>query len=213
MGYVQLTIASDEFDDKPQHTVDVLDDVPVKSIVNEIQKEFALKGSFALWLKRSKQELDSNRTLSELNIKTGAELEFGRKAKRIPAGASEINGPKRGYFTVDGATETFPVVWQPALIGRSTDTASASLLAVDLNALDKTKSTSRQHASVSENGGSFTIQRIAENNTASVDGTSIGYLSPVPLRHGSEVRLGALSLKFHIEDNPDWTPPDEVTIS
>jgi predicted component of type VI protein secretion system len=86
-------------------------------------------------------------------------------------------------------------------------------LAVDLNALDKTKSTSRQHASVSENGGSFTIQRIAENNTASVDGTSIGYLSPVPLRHGSEVRLGALSLKFHIEDNPDWTPPEEAAIN
>lgn len=208
MAYIQLTIASDEFDDKPQHSVELLDDVPVKSIVNEIQKEFGLKGSFAIWHRRSKQELDTNRTLSEMGIQTGAELEFGRKAKRIPAGAVEINGPKRGYFTVEGSTVTFAVAWMPALIGRSTDSASASLLAVDLTALDKSKGTSRQHASVSESGGAFTIQRLAENNPVMVNGTQIGYLSPVPLRDGGVVKLGSLSLTFHVEDNADWTPPE-----
>ncbi|GEM_PF-1485673 len=202
--YIQLTIASDEFEDKPQHLVEVLGSVPVKSIVFEIQKEFNLKGSFAVWLKRSKQELDTNRTLSEQNIKTGAELEFGRKAKRIPAGALEITGPKRGFFTVDGASETFPLVWQPTLIGRSTDTASASVLAVDLIAIDKNKTISRQHASVSENGGLFTIQRLAEGNPVIVDGVQIGYLSPVPLRDRSSIKIGSVTLIFYVEDNAEY---------
>lgn len=200
MGYVEITIASDEFDDKPQHLVQVADDAPVKSIVFEIQKEFGLKGSFALWLKRNKQELDTNRSLKEYNISTGTELEFGRKAKRIPAGAVEITGTKRGYFTVDGASETFGVVWQPALIGRSTDAASASLLAVDLTNIDKTKTISRQHASISENGGAFTIQRINENNTLMVDNVQVGYLSPVPLNDRSVVKMGNITLTFHIEE-------------
>ncbi len=208
--YIELTIASDEFEDKPQHLVSVLGSVPVKSIVFEIQKEFNLKGSFALWLKRSKQELDTNRTLGEQNIRTGAELEFGRKAKRIPAGSLEITGPKRGFFTVEGSSETFAVVWQPALIGRSTDTASASVLAVDLTVVDKNKSTSRQHASVSENGGTFSIQRIAEGNVVMVDGTQIGYLSPVALRHLSVVKVGAVTLTFNIEDNTEYVKEEEV---
>jgi len=202
--YIQLTIASDEFEDKPQHLVDVLGSVPVKSIVFEIQKEFNLKGSFALWLKRSKQELDINRTLSEQSINTGAELEFGRKAKRIPAGSVEITGSKRGFFTVEGSKETFAVVWQPALIGRSTDTASASVLAVDLTPVDKSKSISRQHASVSENGGSFSIQRLAEGNPVTVDGTQIGYLSPVSLKHHSVVKIGMVTLTFNVEDNAEY---------
>jgi hypothetical protein len=206
--YIQITIASDEFDDKPQHAIDVLHSVPVKSIVFEIQKEFDLKGSFALWLKRSKQELDINRTLNEQNIKTGAELEFGRKAKRIPGGAAEITGPKRGFFTLDGASETFAVVWQPALIGRSTDSASATTLAVDLTGIDKTKSVSRQHASVSENNGAFTIQRLAEGNPVMIDGTQIGYLSPVPLKHRSVVKIGSVTLTFNIEDNAEYVPKE-----
>lgn len=206
--YIQLTIASDEFDDKPQHAVDVLNDVPVKSIVFEIQKEFNLKGSFGIWLKRTKQELDINRTLAEQSIKTGAELEFGRKAKRIPAGAAEITGPKRGFFTLDGANETFAVVWQPALIGRSTDNASATTLAVDLTAIDKSKSVSRQHASISENNGMFTIQRLAEGNPVTVDGGQIGYLSPVSLSHRSVVKIGAVTLTFNIEDNTEYVPKE-----
>lgn len=206
--YIQLTIASDEFDDKPQHAVDVLNNVPVKSIVFEIQKEFNLKGSFGIWLKRNKQELDINRTLSEQQIKTGAELEFGRKAKRIPAGAAEITGPKRGFFTIEGASETFAVVWQPALIGRSTDSASATTLAIDLTVIDKSKSVSRQHASVSENNGEFSIQRLAEGNPVTVNGTQIGYLSPVPLKHLSVVKIGNLTMTFHVEDNAEYVPKE-----
>lgn len=208
MSYIQITIGSDEFDDKPQHSVDVLSNVPVKSIVFEIQKEFNLKGSFAIWSKRNKQELNINQTLEEQNIKTGAELEFGRKAKRIPAGSAEITGPKRGFFTVSGANDAFGVVWQPALIGRSTDTASASTLAVDLTAIDKAKSVSRQHASISENNGAFTIQRLAEGNPVTVDNVQIGYLSPVPLNHNSVVKIGGVTLTFHVEDNAEYVPKE-----
>jgi len=90
------------------------------------------------------------------------------------------------------------------LIGRSTDTASASVLAVDLIAIDKNKTISRQHASVSENGGLFTIQRLAEGNPVIVDGVQIGYLSPVPLRDRSSIKIGSVTLIFYVEDNAEY---------
>jgi hypothetical protein len=186
----------------------VLNDVRVKNIVFEIQKEFNLKGSYSLWTRRTKAELDANRTLAELNVRTGAELEFGKKATRIPAGSVEIVGPKRGYFTAEGTKQTFPIVWQPALIGRGTDAATASQLAVDLVTLDSRKSVSRQHASVSESGGQFTIQRLNQNNTVDVNGSPIGYLQPVTIGDGTAVRVGSFNMVFHVEDSEEgFVPP------
>ncbi|NOG50146.1 MAG: hypothetical protein HND48_12465 [Chloroflexi bacterium] len=42
--YITMMISSDQFDDKPNHNVEVLADVPIKTIIYEIQKEFRAKG-------------------------------------------------------------------------------------------------------------------------------------------------------------------------
>ncbi|GIK27742.1 MAG: FHA domain-containing protein [Chloroflexi bacterium] len=201
--YITMMISSDQFDDKPNHNVEVLADVPIKTIIYEIQKEFQLKGAFALWTRNGKQELDANRTLRELNISKGAELEFGRRAMRIPPGAEEITGTQRGVLKVEGTTRSFMLAWQPALIGRSTDAASAAQLAIDLRDLDSNKTVSRQHARINEAEGEYLIQRVAENNQLIVDNKPLGYLAPVPLKPGSVIKLGNVSLVFQIEEIAD----------
>lgn len=199
--YIRMSITSDLFGEKPQQNVEVLGNVPVKTIILEILKEFGLKGAHGLWLKSTKQELDLNRTLAEQNIGTGTELEFGKRTMRFPAGASAIVGTMRGYFRIDGGDgRTFPIAWQPALIGRSTDAASASQLAVDLKDVDTTKSVSRQHAQLTENNGEYLIQRLAENNQLVVDGKQLARLSPVSLKSGSTVKVGNITMTFVLEE-------------
>lgn len=198
--YIRMSISSDLFVEKPQQNVEVLGNVPVKTVIYEVMKEFSLKGSYALWWKSTKQELDVNRTLAEQHVTMGAELEFGQRAMRFPAGSTQITGPMRGYFRAEGDGRTFPLAWQPALIGRSTDSASASQLAVDLKDLDQTKTVSRQHAQVTENNGEYLIQRLAENNQLVVDGRQLARLSPVAVKNGSVVKVGNLTLTFVIEE-------------
>lgn len=201
--YIRMSITSDLFVEKPQQNVEVLGSVPIKTVIFEIMKEFSLKGSYALWWKSTKQELDVNRTLAEQNVTIGAELEFGQRTMRLPSGATEITGKMRGYFRVEGDGRTFPLAWQPALIGRSTDQASASQLAVDLKDLDQSKTVSRQHAQVTENNGEYLIQRLADNNQLIVDGRQLARLSPVALKTGSVVKVGSQTLTFVLEEAID----------
>lgn len=201
--YIRMSITSDLFVEKPQQNVEVLGNVPVKTVIYEILKEFGLKGAYGLWFKSTKQELDLNRTLVEQNVGMGAELEFGKRTTRFPAGANEITGKMRGYFRVDGDGRTFPLAWQPALIGRSTDPASASQLAVDLKDVDQTKSVSRQHAQVTEDRGEYFIQRLADNNQLVVDNRQLARLSPAALKSGTVVKVGNLSMTFILEEVVD----------
>ncbi len=201
--YIRMSISSDLFVEKPQQNVEVLGNVPVKTVIYEILKEFGLKGAYALWWKNTKQELDVNRTLTEQNVTMGAELEFGQRAMRFPAGSTQITGRMRGYFRAEGDGRTFALAWQPALIGRSTDPASASQLAVDLKDIDHTKTVSRQHAQVTENNGEYLIQRLADNNQLVVDGRQLARLSPVGLKNGSAVKVGNLTLTFVLEEVSD----------
>lgn len=201
--YIRMSISSDLFVEKPQQNVEVLGSVPVKTVIYEVMKEFSLKGSYALWWKNNKQELDLNRTLADQHVTMGAELEFGQRALRFPAGSTQITGTMRGYFRAEGDGRTFPLAWQPALIGRSTDAASASQLAVDLKDIDQTKTVSRQHAQVTENNGEYLIQRLADNNQLVVDGRQLARLSPVGLKNGSVVKVGNLTLAFVLEEVVD----------
>lgn len=198
--YIRMSITSELFVEKPQQNVEILGSVPVKTIIYEIMKEFGLKGSYGLWFKSTKQELDLNRTLVEQNVGLGAELEFGKRTTRLPAGASEITGTMRGFFRVEGDGRTFPLAWQPALIGRSTDATSASQLAVDLKDVDQTKSVSRQHAQVTENAGEYLIQRLADNNQLIVDGKTLARLSPMGIKSGSVIKVGNLTMTFELEE-------------
>jgi hypothetical protein len=201
--YIRMSISSDLFGEKPQQNVEVLGNVPVRTIVYEILKEFSLKGAYALWWKNTKQELDVNRTLAEQHVTMGAELEFGQRALRFPAGSTAITGKLRGYFRADGDGRTFQLAWQPALIGRSTDAASATQLAVDLKDLDTAKTVSRQHAQVTENNGDYLIQRLADNNQLVVDGRQLPRLTPVALKNGSVIKVGNLTLAFVLEEASD----------
>ena len=47
--YIRMSISSDLFVEKPQQNVEVLGNVPVKTVIYEVMKEFSLQGPYALW--------------------------------------------------------------------------------------------------------------------------------------------------------------------
>jgi len=189
--YIEILI--DVFDNVCQHAK-VLPSITIGQLINEILDEFddldrSLKTEgYAITMRGHDVPLDARKTLAELNIHKDDELIF-QYANRI--GRQPIPIGDRVFFQETIHNTIYPMLWQPALIGRpSSDMTDSLLLAVDLQALDPKRVISRRHARVMIYGDDYSIEALQAANPVYLN------LEPEPIRevrtleNGDIIRVG-----------------------
>ncbi|HEX3050794.1 MAG TPA: FHA domain-containing protein [Aggregatilineaceae bacterium] len=189
---IRLTIVSDLFLDDPNQEVSVRDHLPIHTLIAETLREFRLpEGEYTLRDKATGRPLDSRQTLEEMGIQTGAVLLFGSEARPngTPTGRAYLQAP---------SGETFTIRRQPALIGRPNPARGilSAMLDADLTALDTSKTTSRPHAQITEENGSYFVTSVRADNPVYLNNAPVPTGQPRPLRGGDQIRCGKVILTF-----------------
>lgn len=98
--------------------------------------------------------------------------------------------------------DTYPIEWQPAVIGRPGHIRDKELLAVNLEWLPDGLTISRQHAFIHERNGQFFIRHVAgNNNLTTVNGHPVAQNESHALRDGDAITLGPrhITLSFLLD--------------
>jgi len=207
MDRIILTISSELFDETDQEA-SVRKNVTVRSLIDEIRREFSLlEGNYTLSLKGS-NPLDPDKTLEQLGIQTGVELTFDRERRRLSQQIvarggqyfQAISGKRQAVLREDSSGQVFVLEWQPAVIGRpdAGNAASAEVLAVNLGGLPDARTVSRQHARITESGGQFFLEGIAERNPTFLNEQQLLPGEKRALASGDKVRVGSITLTLMI---------------
>ncbi len=228
MARLVVTISSDLFDN-PEQEASVRENLPVRTLIEETLKEFNLPEDalYALRIESSGKLLDPEKTLEQQGIRTGARLVFSRE-RRAPRRETALRGSasrvlfstnKRPYFREDSRGDIFNIDFQPAIIGRPdhSNPASRELLAVNLEGYEGAKSVSRYHARLTEEGGQFYIESLAEHNPAYLNGELVRVGDKRVMYPGDKLRIGQITLTFGLRSgltqsvsNPQsFNPPTE----
>jgi hypothetical protein len=214
MERVIVTISSDLFDDMNQEA-SLRGNISARTVIMEIQREFNLpEGNYALRIKGKSKPLDLDRTMEQLGIQTGAELQFTRERRSAAKAAAALgtshrllSGPKQAYLREDSTGKLFELEWQPAIIGRpdANNPVSGEALAVNLSGFEESRSVSRQHASITERNGVFFIESMAERNLAELNGSVLQIGERRSLQHGDKILIGKIALTFKFRGMTDVT--------
>lgn len=203
MDRIILTISSELFDETEQEA-SVRKNVTVRNLIDEIRREFSLlEGNYTLSLK-GRSPLDPDKTLEQLGIQTGVELTFDRERRRLSQQIvarggqyfQAIGGKRQAALRDDVSGQVFVLEWQPALIGRpdAGNAASAEALAVNLGGLPEARTVSRQHARITEYGGQFFLEGIAERNPTFLNEQQLLPGEKRALTSGDKIRVGGVTL-------------------
>lgn len=187
--YLEMTIASDLFEDYPIHNVLVLHDITIQDLIAEIRTEFGFdEGDYALALKGTKKELKPDATLDALSLGNGTELIFGRKQrKQIQQKGTQIRPVNRAYLLEETTNTRYEITRSNALIGRALSDATTSV-EVNLAVVDKTNSVSRQHARILEANGNYMLEALREDNPTFLNEQILEKSDPVALKSGDKIR-------------------------
>lgn len=209
MNRLELTIAIKALNSPPRR-VNVRADLPVGSLLTSIKDHFNLVGQFELRMANSRQALDPSKPLVEVGVRPGASLECIalREQSNTPLLIQQgerrkfSQGVGRVFFRDQNSLTEYELKWWPAIIGRvdMADPSRNRLLAVDLHTGDQTNGVSRHHACVTEDGGSFFIEALAENNPVYVEGKKLPPGVRYPLPTGTSLQLGRVSLNFNVRN-------------
>lgn len=198
--YLEMTIASDLFDDYPIHNVLVLHTITIQDLIDEVRKEFSLtdESEYALALKGTRKELKPDASLTELSLGNGTDLVFGRRQrKQQQFRGTQIRTEKRAYLVEETTSTRYDITRSTALIGRALSDATTSV-EINLAAVDKTNSVSRQHARLIEANGSYLIEALREDNPTFLNDAILLKSEPTPIKSGDTIRVGRITLTFHI---------------
>lgn len=216
MERIILTVESELFDEVSQEA-SIRKNVTMRNLMIEIQREFSLpEGNYLLQIKGEKRSLDLDKTLEQLNIQTGAEIVFARdrrNAARVMAlGGSThtmIISSKQAYLVEDETGKVFEIEWQPAIIGRpdANNPVSGQTLAVNLGGFDEARTVSRQHATITERGGIYFIESMAERNPALLNGDTIHMGERRSLHIDDKILIGKISLTFKLHEGATANAP------
>jgi hypothetical protein len=210
MDRIVLTISSELFDDNPRHEASIRTNTTVRGLIDEIRREFnLLDGNYSLTLKGSNKPLESDKTLDQLGVLTGSELIFERERRRLSQQIvarggqyfQPISGSVRAILQEETSDSLFDIEWQPAIIGRAdaANPASAQRLAVDLSELPEARTVSRQHARITERGGQYFLEGLAERNPTLLNDRELMVGEKRVLKPGDKIRVGKIVLTFNTQ--------------
>ncbi len=210
MARTVLTITSDLFDDSSQEA-SIRENLPVRTLIAEARKEFNLpEGNYSLIMKSSGKMLDPEKTLEQSGVQTGAVLILNRE-RRAPVREMSsvmedfsrrlISGTNRAFLREEESGHIFEIQWQPAIIGRpdANNPASASTLAVNLGPLEGSKTVSRHHARITEQGGQFFVESMADHNPTYLNEGLVRAGERRVLQPDDKIRVGKFSFVFGLK--------------
>lgn len=204
MERITLTITSELFDDIEQ-PASVRKNVTIRTLIDEILKEFSLlEGRYVLKLRGSDEPLDNDQSMDDLGIQTGGGLIFERERARlsqqiVSRGGQFFQGimaPQALVLREQNTGSEFALRWQPAIIGRASanNPASAEALAVDLSRMAESRTISRQHAQITEYGGRYFVEGLADQNPTFLNEAELQFGEKRLIERGDKIRVGRVTL-------------------
>lgn len=210
MDRIILTITSELFDEADRRQeVSVRANLTVRALIEEIRREFnLLDAGYRLTLAGQREALPLDRTMEQLGLQTGAELVFERDRHRLDQRViarggqyfEAVSQPGRVRLREAASGQTFPIEWQPAIIGRpdAANPATAQALAVDVSALAEGRTVSRRHAQITERGGTYYLEALNERNPTLLNGQALALGERRALSPGDRIRVGLVELVFEV---------------
>jgi hypothetical protein len=200
----RINLFIDVFDQPAQEAAALLN-LTVERLIAETVTEFQLESAaYVLAPAGSEEPLEAAKTLAALQqegkLSDGGHLVLGhRRARTTPSGTVPIEGvPAAALILNDGGQDkVFPLLWQPAWIGRSG--AEMKTLAVDLTSFDTQASISRPHAVITVREGQYLIQSMKPTNPAKLNDVDVAPdCQDCVLHDGDRIRVGKLELIFRL---------------
>ena len=200
--YLELTF--DIFDDVSQRA-SVLNTLTIAELIAEIVTEFEELDTagyqvYDLYMEGDNRRLESARTLLDLGLQPGDRLQlaWARDPFRVQRQPVSDSG---GALLREAATNVeFLIKWQPAVIGRpDSNRAHNSMLAANLEWLPKSHRVSRTHAQITERGGSYYLEAMAENNPTYLNDETINPGRRYKLASGDTILLGRSGIQLDFE--------------
>lgn len=180
---------------KPQRA-QVLRTLSVGELIDEIAIEFEFEDSdqFAIFREQYGDQLSLTNTLEQQGIVANATLHFDRRTtqeRNLITQRSHIELVLLGTIQ-----RNFPILWQPAIIGRY-DAAHGDRLAVDLEPL-LGRRVSRKHAQIIEDKGTYYIESFSPRNSTRLNGSLLQESETYPLKDGDiiDIKNGEVRLRF-----------------
>jgi len=210
MPRTRLTINSDLFNDEPDQEASIRENLPVRTLLSETRREFNLPdGNYTLKVKPTGKILDPEKTLEQSGVLSGAVLVLTRERRAAPAEQimstdfsrkMPLTGPYKASLREDETGQTFEIQWQPAIIGRpdAANPNSIEMLAVNLGPFEGSKTVSRFHARITEQGGQFFIESITDHNPTFLNEGLIRMGERRFLQSGDKIRVGKFAFTFTI---------------
>ncbi|MBX3084719.1 MAG: FHA domain-containing protein [Anaerolineae bacterium] len=219
MARTLLTIKSDLFDTPEGEEASVRENLPIRTLISEICKEFELpEGSYTLRQEGGKA-LEPDKTLEQVNVRMGAVLVFSRERRSVrrptqlvaASGAVNLTGAPRSRAMItssnhallkDSTTgDVYEIMWQPAIIGRpdANNPASADILAVNLGKNAAAQTVSRQHARITELDGQYFLESMSERNPTYLNDGQVRLGEKRFLAPDDKIRVGTITLVFDIK--------------
>jgi hypothetical protein len=210
MDRIVLTITSELFDDNVHQEASVRRNITVRSLIEEIRREFSLlEGNYTLVVKGASKPLSPDQTMEQLGIQTGSELIFDRERRRLSQPMirhgdqlyQPITSGVRAALREESTGTIFSLEWHPAVIGRvdTNNPSGASALAANLSDLAEARTVSRQHARISEQGGQYFLEALAPRNPTFLNDRELVSGERRVLQQGDKIRVGKISLVFSLQ--------------
>jgi hypothetical protein len=179
----------------------------VESLITTIKDKFNLDGEYELRLTNDRQPLPRTLPLDQAGVPDGSVLicthlvESTGTLDAIRRGLrSRLSKNFKRVYLQNGRTlAEYDLAWQPAVIGRKDhgDPSRNKLLAVDLADLEEATGISRHHACITEEGGSFYLESINENNPTFLGDMRLRFGVKYPLPVGARIGVGRAYLTFY----------------
>jgi len=196
--------------DEPRQELSVRENLPIRTLLAETRREFNLdEANYTLSVKSTGKLLDPDKTLEQSGVQTGAVLVLNRE-RRAPVrevdhpsmlARTPIKGSQRAFLRETSTAQTFEIQWEPAIIGRpdTNNPASAEQLAVNLAGFEGAQSVSRHHARITEQGGNYFLECVAEHNPVYLDDGLLRIGERRLLQPDGRIRLGKIELTFDVK--------------
>jgi len=179
----------------------------VENLITTIKDKFNLDGEYELRLDSARQALPRASALDQAGVADGAVL----VCTHVVESTGTLDAIRRGLrarlsknfkrvYLQDGRTlAEYDLAWQPAVIGRRDrgDPSKNKLLAVDLGDVEEASSISRHHACITEEGGTFYLESVNEQNPTYLGDMRLRFGVKYPLPVGSRIGVGRASLTFY----------------
>jgi hypothetical protein len=196
-----LELSFDVFDETGQRA-SVRQSLTVGELILEIVSEFEdldrrRPHLYGLYPEGGQRPLEPGKTLTEQGVQPGDRLVFGWARDPLRQLRRPLTpGPRYALQEVTSQV-LFGLEWQPAIIGRpDADAAHNELLAANLKWLPGSRRVSRRHARITERGGVYYLEALAERNPTTLNGQQLSLGRSYALRNGDTIGLGLSNIQL-----------------